>query len=565
MARKKSRRPTSRVTRKRSPELEAKLRKRPAPGATAPDSAIPTASIDTSEQADEQELELSRGSALPSMLKSHRRKQWGLPEEANSPGPYMVELNLRHPEGLDGAGAAFRDELFPAVMGKEGGQPEPITSAYFRGRFTVPQWLELTRLDEQWYIEKKRSKSRGGKNWERCIYRIWPDFQVKALTDRSVATVKADAAVKSFSASGKHIVWAVIDSGVDASHRHFGNLGNGHRLLYGDCAELHWDFTSDAPKDRKKNLASALSDPCGHGTHVAGIITGQAPADAKSYERVFTPISQTQHTMKWEQRWCDAEELHGVAPECQIVSLRVLNENGQGLSGDVIRALAYIRETVNKNPKMLRIHGVNLSVGYEFDAEMFACGQSPLCAEVDRLVQSGVVVVAAAGNTGYGTAQSDVRLTRLGMSNSINDPGNAMHAITVGATHREFPHTYGVSYFSSKGPTGDGRLKPDLVAPGERITSCAAGNKLTGLQIKPSARKRGAKNAIAAYLDESGTSMAAPHVSGAIAAFLSIRREFIGKPKDVKDIFLKSATPLGRERYFEGHGLVDLMRAIQSV
>ena len=51
----------------------------------------------------------------------------------------------------------------------------------------------------------------------------------------------------------------------------------------------------------------------------------------------------------------------------------------------------------------MRIHGVNLSVGYEFDPEWFACGQSPLCAEVDQLVRSGVVVVVAAGNTGYGS------------------------------------------------------------------------------------------------------------------------------------------------------------------
>jgi len=129
-----------------------------------------------------------------------------------------------------------------------------------------------------------------------------------------------------------------------------------------------------------------------------------------------------------------------------------------------------------------------------------------------------------------------------------------------------------VSYFSSKGPTGDGRLKPDLVAPGERITSCAAGTKLQF--IKDTLARMGAtfpgngkeaQEPIAAYLDQSGTSQAAPHVSGAIAAFLSIRREFIGKPGEIKRIFLASATSLGRERYFEGHGLLDLMRAIQSV
>ena len=136
-------------------------------------------------------------------------------------------------------------------------------------------------------------------------------------------------------------------------------------------------------------------------------------------------------------------------------------------------------------------------------------------------------------------------------------------AFTVGATHRDAPHTYGVSYFSSKGPTGDGRLKPDLVAPGERITSCAAGKKLHDTHQMKGCQST--KHNIAYYVDDSGTSMAAPHVSGAIASFLSIRQEFIGKPLDVKEIFLNSATSLGRERYFDGHGLVDLMRAIQSV
>src|SRR4029079_6742474 len=114
--------------------------------------------------------------------------------------------------------------------------------------------------------------------------------------------------------------------------------------------------------------------------------------------------------------------VRGMAPNCRVISLRVLDSNGEGRSSDVIRALAYVRERLNDNPKLLRVHGVNLSVGYEFDAEMFACGQSPICAEANRLVQSGVVVVAAAGNTGYGTVGAMVRATKVGLSNTINDP-----------------------------------------------------------------------------------------------------------------------------------------------
>jgi subtilisin family serine protease len=115
---------------------------------------------------------------------------------------------------------------------------------------------------------------------------------------------------------------------------------------------------------------------------------------------------------------------------------------------------------------------------------------------------------------------------------------------------------YGISYFSSKGPTGDGRAKPDLVAPGERILSAGAGKMRD---------RASAKSAPFDYIEHSGTSMAAPHVSGAIAAFLSVRREFIARPERVKQIFTETATDLGRVRDFQGHGLVDLMRAIQYV
>jgi subtilisin family serine protease len=138
---------------------------------------------------------------------------------------------------------------------------------------------------------------------------------------------------------------------------------------------------------------------------------------------------------------------------------------------------------------------------------------------------------------------------------TINDPGNAELAITVGSTHRDMPHVYGISYFSSKGPTGDGRMKPDIVAPGEKILSAATGKLLM----------ERAEGKECEYVEDSGTSMAAPHVSGVIAAFLSVRREFIGEPERVKEIFLGAATDLKRERSFQGAGLIDLMRAIQSV
>ena len=249
--------------------------------------------------------------------------------------------------------------------------------------------------------------------------------------------------------------------------------------------------------------------------------------------------------------------ISGIAPKCTIVSIKVLDEKGKGLASNIIAAIAKIQEW-NGFGRHILIHGVNLSVGYDFEPEWFACGQSPLCVEVDRLVRSGVVVVVSSGNTGYGFQTTKHEGTvAAGMDVSINDPGNAELAITVGSTHREMPHTYGVSYFSSKGPTGDGRLKPDVVAPGEKIISCAAG--------RPREKAVSQAGKECDYVEQSGTSMAAPHVSGVIAAFLSVRREFIGQPEAVKHTFTSTATDLKRDRYFQGHGLVDLMRAIQSL
>jgi subtilisin family serine protease len=521
-----------------------------------------------------------------------KREKWGLPplSEPNKLGPYIVELNVQHVGGMTGAAAAFI-ELFLRVTGNTRpantpeGRPQRIAKAYYRCDFSDNEWRALIALDERHEMQ------------ERSIYRLWPDFPVAAQTDRSTITIKSDAAVRSFDACGAGITWAIVDSGIDGAHPHFGSMATDgekrlHSLWAPSVRDLHRSFVDTYEQKGELRLArpplrdpdwnadeltaearkalieehrtAALTDNFGHGTHVAGIIAGEAPSKDRRrvLERQFKIDADGR---KLDQSFASRDiepstRLRGVAPLTRLVSLRVLDAEGNGRASQIIQALEYIRERVNDNPKLLRIHGVNLSVGYEFDAEMFACGQSPLCTAVDRLVQEGVVVVTAAGNTGYGSVAASVGASKVGLSNTINDPGNAALAITVGSTHRESPHLYGVSYFSSKGPTGDGRLKPDLVAPGERITSCAAGSKLSGaLQSNP--QEAGA----AYYMDDSGTSMAAPHVSGAIAAFLSIRREFIGKPMDVKRIFLESATPLNRERYFEGHGLVDLMRAIQLV
>ena len=99
-------------------------------------------------------------------------------------------------------------------------------------------------------------------------------------------------------------------------------------------------------------------------------------------------------------------------------------------------------------------------------------------------------------------------------------------------------------------------MKPDLVAPGERIVSAGAGALLAR------ARQR---DPDATYVEDSGTSMAAPHVSGVAAGLLSVSREFIGRPEEVKRILMDTATDLGRVPTFQGKGLVDSMRAIQSV
>ncbi|MEM1232030.1 MAG: S8 family peptidase [Pseudomonadota bacterium] len=461
--------------------------------------------------------------------------------------PVIIDLNLLHPQGLDYCKAQAETQIATLCRRhrrKETGA-DPLKSRY------SPQYLFALLSKKQLLalVSENTGELRASEQQPpRLIYKLWPDFEVQALLTRSAATVKADAARISFSAEGDGICWAVIDSGIDGTHPHFAAHGN---LRLEQAAPLqHMDFTGAAAQ-----AVEVPEDPYGHGTHVAGIIAGEgldAAARRGAYRRFEPATGDVSYAAE-----ADVGPIAGIAPKTRLLSLRTLDEFGQGRVSSLIAALGYVA-TLNEQGRWLRVHGVNLSVGYEFDAEWFACGQSPLCVEVDRLVRSGVSVVVAAGNTGYGNVSSQaIAQFKTALDLTINDPGNAELALTVGATHRDSPHQYGVSYFSSKGPTGDGRAKPDLVAPGEKIMSCAAGK--AGADIGERVGER------VQYREESGTSMAAPHVSGAIAAFMSVRREFRGRPEALKKIFMDSATDLGRDRYFQGRGVLDLMRAIQSV
>jgi subtilisin family serine protease len=357
------------------------------------------------------------------------------------------------------------------------------------------------------------------------VDKIWRDDTCHAHLLDSAETVKATACWRTFGCRGGGITWAVLDTGVKSDHPHF--------LTY-----------NTVDKDLSKNFSnsSTLEDVDGHGTHVAGIIAGAAP-DTGKYKAA---------TLVEDQDDPVAVDLpgppSGVAPMAKIINVKVLDDDGTGSASNCILGLEYLRK-LNDGSRDIKVDGVNMSLGYPFDPQWYGCGHSPLCEEVSRAVRSGIIVVISCGNSGYGSATlSTGEQVPVSIDLSITDPANTAEAIAVGSVHKTEPHMYGISYFSSKGPTGDGRSKPDLVAPGEKIISCSV--NFTGPYQ---------------YEEKSGTSMAAPHVSGAIATFLSVHKEFRTQPEMVKAIFLKSATDLKRHQYFQGAGLVDLLRAVMSV
>ncbi|MFI5907612.1 S8 family serine peptidase [Dactylosporangium sp. NPDC051541] len=368
-----------------------------------------------------------------------------------------------------------------------------------------------------------------------------------AAVSRSRATVKADAAEQVFAVDCGNIGWAVVDSGIDREHPAFLEWtrpwGDEYEAV-GNRVLRAFDFSAarDALAQQTTargvvnwgdalpfvELALELDRPGGrltsprvqyrtpgdpHGTHVAGVLGGHWPP----------------------------QELRGVCPNIKLYDFRVLGDDGNGDEFAVLAALQAIRY-INEQAGRLVIAGVNLSLSVPHDVATYACGWTPVCQEAERLVRSGVVVVAAAGNAGFGDL---VRTNGAGYNpTSISDPGNADAVITVGSTHRSNPHRHGVSYFSGRGPTADGRAKPDLIAPGEDIDGPIPGAEIMAMH---------------------GTSQAAAHVSGAAAMLMARHRELIGRPERIKEVLCATATDLRRERAFQGSGVVDVLRAMQSI
>ncbi|CDO86180.1 hypothetical protein AWC29_29485 [Mycobacterium triplex] len=398
---------------------------------------------------------------------------------------------------------------------------------------------------------------------EAKVWQISRNRPASTAIMKSVPTVKADAARRLFELDGSGITWAVIDSGIYTQHGAFGqhpirktydftyyrevvNLSNVDDVVRKRnlaTIEAARGNTLPSGADRKlKQIAKAacrrepmrydlikefleLGDgdtppprpSSDHGTHVAGIIAASVD---ETGQKLVT----------------------GMCPGIGLYDLRIIGSDKEDTELAVIAALQFVRRT-NELAGDMQIQGVNMSLSIEHDVRNYACGATPVCMEAERLVDSGVVVVAAAGNFGYQNIVVNDQPFNNYLAFSITDPGNADRVITVGSTHHYKPFTYGVSYFSSRGPTGDGRLKPDLVAPGERIYSSVLDDDW-------------------GYLD--GTSMAAPHVSGAAALLMARYPELVGQPDKIKKILCETATDLGRERNFQGHGLLDVLRALQS-
>lgn len=344
------------------------------------------------------------------------------------------------------------------------------------------------------------------------IFRVHYNRPIQAHNYRTSITVGAPVARGLFGVSGNGVGVAVIDSGIATWHDDLTGTGT-----YGNQRVAKFvDFV---------NGQTLPYDDNGHGTHVAGTIAGNG--------------------------YDSTGEKAGIAPGASIVALKVLDANGQGTVSNIIAALSWIA----LNGRTYNVRVVNMSVGAGIYESYWT---DPLTIAAKRLVEQGVVVVAAAGNLGKNAAGQP-------QYGGITAPGNAPWVLTVGASSTMGTLTRSddtLAGFSSAGPTYiDYAAKPDLVAPGVGTVSLAAPGS-TFYSSKSQYLVAGSvATAAMPYVTLSGTSMAAPVVSGTVALMLQANPSLT--PNLVKAILQYTAQPYpGYNALQEGAGFLNTLGAV---
>src|SRR3954471_1952246 len=350
-----------------------------------------------------------------------------------------------------------------------------------------------------------------------AVFRVHYDRPLKTQNYRTAVTVGARTVQETLGYTGAGIGVAVIDSGISTFHD---DLTNTTAKLFPYGNQRVAKFV-----DLVNNRTLPYDDN-GHGSHVAGIIAGNG-YDSKG-------------------------EKAGIAPNASLVSLKVLDANGKGTISNMIAALGWVAV----NAKMYNIRVVNMSVGAGVYESFWT---DPLTMAAKALTDKGITVVAAAGNMGK-NAEGHLQW------GGIAAPGNAPWVLTVGASSTMGTLTRNddtMADYSSSGPTAiDFEAKPDLVAPGTgtislavpgstfyitKATALVAGKVLLG--SKP-------------YLALSGTSMAAPVVSGTIALMLQANPNLT--PNLIKAILqYTSQEYAGYNSLRQGAGFLNTLGAVR--
>ena len=357
---------------------------------------------------------------------------------------------------------------------------------------------EIEQLARRYGIEIKRQLSSGG---ALEVTRA----QLEALSqDSAVGQIAADAVVEatmavSTTAIGADQLWSGLDGMGGTTGIGVGiaivDSGIGSHPDLQDRVVVSVDFVDpDGDGD----------DGYGHGTHVAGIAAGGGAAA-------------------------------GVAPAAHLINLRVLNDEGWGHASTVIEAIDWA--IANQDRYAIRVLNLSLGAGVATSYQNDPLGQA-----VERAVAAGIVVVCSAGN--YGKTEEGTPII-----GGITSPGNTPSALTVGALNTfDTPvrSDDAVTSYSSRGPTAfDYVLKPDLVAPGNKVVSLEA--PLSYLSVTYPERQ-----VPGGYLQLSGTSMSAAMVSGAAALLLGSNPDL--SPQQVKIALQATASPIA------GAGLVEAGR-----